>query len=38
MISKIQKHIAKVGYRSHSMAHGLRTGKSKTIGFLVDDI
>ena len=38
MIAKIQKHIAKVGYRPHSMAQGLRTGKSKTIGFLVDDI
>ena len=38
MIAKIQKYIAKVGYRPHSMAQGLRTGKSKTIGFLVDDI
>lgn len=38
MITKIQKYIAKVGYRPHSMAQGLRTGKSKTIGFLVDDI
>ncbi|RZJ77150.1 MAG: LacI family transcriptional regulator [Flavobacterium sp.] len=38
MIAKIQKHVNKVGYRPHSMAQGLRTGKSKTIGFLVDDI
>lgn len=37
-IAKIQKYITKVGYRPHAMAQGLRTGKSKTIGFLVDDI
>ena len=38
MTKKIQNYIAEVGYRPHSMAQGLRTGKSKTIGFLVDDI
>lgn len=38
VIAKIQKYIAKVGYRPHAMAKSLRTGKSKTIGFLVDDI
>jgi len=38
VIAKIQQYIAKVGYRPHAMAKGLRTGKSKTIGFLVDDI
>lgn len=38
MIAKIQEYITKVGYRPHSIAQGLRTGKSKTIGFLVDDI
>lgn len=38
VIAKIQNYIAKVGYRPHAMAKGLRTGKSNTIGFLVDDI
>lgn len=38
MTKKIQNYIAKVGYIPHAMAQGLRTGKSKTIGFLVDDI
>ncbi|OCX52252.1 LacI family transcriptional regulator [Mucilaginibacter sp. PPCGB 2223] len=35
---KVLKHIEKVGYRPNRMAQGLRTGKSKTIGMLIEDI
>ncbi len=35
---KILNHIEKVGYRPNRMAQGLRTGKSKTIGMLIEDI
>ncbi|MDT3401174.1 LacI family DNA-binding transcriptional regulator [Mucilaginibacter terrae] len=35
---KILKHIEKVGYKPNRMAQGLRTGKSKTIGILIEDI
>ncbi|MFD2285821.1 LacI family DNA-binding transcriptional regulator [Pedobacter petrophilus] len=38
MTAKVKKVITELGYQPHSMAQGLRTGKSKTIGFLVDDI
>ncbi|RBQ07895.1 LacI family DNA-binding transcriptional regulator [Pedobacter miscanthi] len=35
---KILKLVDEVGYRPNSFAKGLRTGKSSTIGFLVDNI
>lgn len=35
---KVLKHIEKVGYRPNRMAQGLRTGKSKTLGMLIEDI
>ncbi|UKT64952.1 LacI family DNA-binding transcriptional regulator [Pedobacter mucosus] len=35
---KILDFISEVGYKPNSIARGLRTGNSKTIGFLVDDI
>ncbi|RBQ11379.1 LacI family DNA-binding transcriptional regulator [Pedobacter miscanthi] len=36
--AKILNLVAEVGFRPNSFAKGLRTGKSKTIGFLVDHI
>jgi len=38
MQKKVLKHIEKVGYRPNRMAQGLRTGKSKTLGVLLEDI
>jgi len=38
MTKKIQKVVAELGYKPNALARGLRTGKSKIIGFLVDDI
>ena len=38
MERKVLKHIEKVGYRPNRMAQGLRTGKSRTIGMLIEDI
>jgi len=38
MQKKVLKHIEKVGYKPNRMAQGLRTGKSKTIGMLIEDI
>jgi len=38
MQRKVLRHIEKVGYRPNKMAQGLRTGKSGTIGMLVEDI
>ncbi|WP_345952871.1 LacI family DNA-binding transcriptional regulator [Mucilaginibacter sp. PAMB04168] len=38
MQKKVLKHIEKVGYRPNRMAQGLRTGRSKTIGILIEDI
>jgi LacI family transcriptional regulator len=35
---KILKHIEKVGYRPNQFAQGLRTGKTKIIGMMVEDI
>ncbi|KQS36068.1 LacI family DNA-binding transcriptional regulator [Pedobacter sp. Leaf194] len=38
VISKIEKIVAEMAYKPNSLARGLRTGKSKIVGFLVDDI
>jgi LacI family transcriptional regulator len=38
MEKKVLRYIEKVGYRPNPMAQGLRTGKSKTIGILIEDI
>jgi len=38
MQKKVLDHIQKVGYRPNRMAQGLRSGKSKTIGMLIEDI
>lgn len=38
MTKRIQKVVDEMGYKPNSLARGLRTGKSKIIGFLVDDI
>jgi len=38
MQKKVLRHIEKVGYRPNKIAQGLRTGKSGTIGILVEDI
>ncbi|MVT08800.1 LacI family DNA-binding transcriptional regulator [Chitinophaga tropicalis] len=38
MQRKVLSYIEKVGYRPNKMAQGLRTGKSKTIGMMVEDI
>lgn len=35
---RIQKAVSELGYKPNALARGLRTGKSKIIGFLVDDI
>lgn len=35
---KILKHIEKVGYRPNQFAQGLRTGKTKIIGMMIEDI
>lgn len=36
--SKILKHIEKVGYQPNQFAQGLRSGKTKIIGMMVEDI
>ncbi|KLT65675.1 LacI family DNA-binding transcriptional regulator [Pedobacter sp. BMA] len=38
LTEKIKKVVAELGYQPSSLARSLRTGKSKIIGFLVDDI
>lgn len=35
---RVFDYVEKVGYRPNHMAQGLRTGKSKTIGMLIEDI
>ncbi|MDN5286526.1 MAG: transcriptional regulator, LacI family [Mucilaginibacter sp.] len=35
---RILDYVEKVGYRPNHMAQGLRTGKSKTIGMMIEDI
>ncbi|TDW96978.1 LacI family DNA-binding transcriptional regulator [Dinghuibacter silviterrae] len=38
MERRVLAYIEKVGYRPNRMAQGLRTGRSKTIGMMVEDI
>lgn len=38
LVKKVEDYIEEVGYRPDSLARTLRTGKSKTIGVLVEDI
>jgi len=38
LVQRVQKHIADVGYKPNSLARSLRTGKSNTIGLMVEDI
>lgn len=38
VIKRVQKTVDELGYKPNAFARGLRTGKSKIIGFLVDDI
>lgn len=38
VVKKIQKYIEKVGYKPNTFAQGLRTGKSKIIGLMIEDI
>lgn len=38
MIQRVMKFVEEVGYRPNSFAQGLRTGKSNTIGLMVEDI
>lgn len=38
LVQRVQKHIAEVGYKPNSLARSLRTGKSNTIGLMVEDI
>lgn len=38
LVQRVQKYVAEVGYRPNSLARSLRTGKSNTIGLMVEDI
>ncbi|MDN3670489.1 LacI family DNA-binding transcriptional regulator [Echinicola jeungdonensis] len=38
VIKKVQDYVKKVGYQPNQLAQGLRTGKSKIIVFMVEDI
>jgi LacI family transcriptional regulator len=38
VIEKVMKYVAEVGYKPSSLAKSLRTGKSNTIGLMVEDI
>ncbi|KQR70299.1 LacI family DNA-binding transcriptional regulator [Pedobacter sp. Leaf176] len=38
VIKRVEKKVEELGYKPNAFARGLRTGKSKIIGFLVDDI
>lgn len=38
MVRKIEKYVEKVGYKPNTFARGLRTGKSKIIGLMIEDI
>ena len=38
VIKKIQDYVKRVGYKPNQLAQGLRTGKSKIIVFMVEDI
>lgn len=38
LVQKVQKYVEEVGYKPNSLAKSLRTGKSNTIGLMVEDI
>lgn len=38
LIERVMKYVAEVGYKPNSLAKSLRTGKSNTIGLMVEDI
>ncbi|MDN3581039.1 LacI family DNA-binding transcriptional regulator [Mucilaginibacter flavus] len=38
LVERVMKHVAEVGYKPNSLAKSLRTGKSNTIGLMVEDI
>lgn len=38
VIERVEKLVARLEYRPNQMARGLRTGKTKTIGLMVEDI
>lgn len=38
LIDRVKEHIEKIGYHPNQMAQSLRTGKSKMIVFMVEDI
>lgn len=38
LVERVQKYIAEVGYKPNSLARSLRTGKSNTIGLMVENI
>ena len=38
LIKNVMKYVAEVGYKPNSLAKSLRTGKSNTIGLMVEDI
>jgi len=38
LVEKVMKYVAEVGYKPNSLAKSLRTGKSNTIGLMVEDI
>jgi len=38
VVSKVKKYVEKVGYRPNTFARGLRTGQSKIIGLMIEDI
>ncbi|MCD8738985.1 substrate-binding domain-containing protein [Mucilaginibacter roseus] len=38
MVEKVLKYVKEVGYKPNSLAKSLRTGKSNTIGLIVEDI
>ncbi len=38
LVERVEKLVKEVGYKPNAMAKGLRTGKSNTIGLMVEDI
>jgi LacI family transcriptional regulator len=38
LVERVLKHVNEVGYKPNSLAKSLRTGKSNTIGLMVEDI
>jgi len=38
LVEKVMKYVEEVGYKPNSLAKSLRTGKSNTIGLMVEDI